>query len=76
MLPLERPYRIKIAFDDRRLVANVGLILPVNLSHHLGLGKLVDHHVAMGDAPGRANAGDKLIPRGVGPGLWSARGGH
>ena len=61
MLPLERPDRIYVAFDDHRLVANAGLILPVTLLHHLGLGELVDHHVDLGDAPGRANAGDKLL---------------
>ena len=61
MLPLEHPDRIHIAFDDHRLVANAGLILPVTLAHHLGLGELVDHHVDLGDAPGRANAGDKSL---------------
>ena len=61
MLPLEHPDRIHIAFDDHRLVANAGLILPVTLAHHLGLGELVDHHVDLGDAPGRANTGDKLL---------------
>ena len=61
MLPLEHPDRIQIAFDDHRLVANAGLILPVTLAHHLGLGELVDNHVDLGDAPGRANAGDKFL---------------
>ena len=28
MLPLERPDRIQIAFDDHRLVNNAGLLLP------------------------------------------------
>ncbi len=37
MLPPERPDRITVAFDDHRLVANAGLILPVTLAHHLGL---------------------------------------
>ena len=61
MLPPERPDRIHVAFDDHRLVANAGLILPVILAHHLGLGELVDNYVDLGDAPGRANAGDKLL---------------
>ena len=61
MLPPERPDRIHVAFDDHRLVANAGLILPVTLAHRLGLGELVDRHVDLGDAPGRANAGDKLL---------------
>ena len=58
MLPREQPDRIQIAFDDHRLVANAGLMLPVTLAHHLGLGQLVDRHVDLGGAPGRANAGD------------------
>ena len=53
--------RIDVAFDDHRLVANAGLILPVILAHHLGLGELVDNNVDLGDAPGRANAGDKFL---------------
>ena len=61
MLPRSDPDRIQIAFDDHRLVANAGLILPVTLAHHLGLGKLVDHHVDLGDVPGRANVGDKVL---------------
>ena len=61
MLPLEHPDRIDVAFDDHRLVANAGLILPITLAHHLGLGELVDNNVDLGDAPGRANAGDKFL---------------
>ena len=61
MLPLDHPDRIQIAFDDHRLVANAGLILPVTLAQHLGLRELVDDHVDWGDAPGRANAGDKFL---------------
>ena len=61
MLPLEHPDRIDVAFDDHRLVANAGLILPVTLAHHLGLGELVDNNVDLGDAPGQGNAGDKLL---------------
>ena len=61
MLPLEQPDRIQVAFDDHRLVADAGLILPITLAHRLGLGELVDRHVDLGDAPDRANVGDKLL---------------
>ena len=61
MLPCEQPDRVQITFTDQRLVANAGLILPITLAHHLGLADLVDRHVDLGDAPGRANAGDKLL---------------
>ena len=48
MLPLEQPDRIHVAFDDHRLVANAGLLLPVTLARHLGLGELVDRHIDLG----------------------------
>ena len=37
MLPRNHPDRIRIAFDDTRLVANAGLLLPATLARHLGL---------------------------------------
>ena len=61
MLPLERPDRIDVAFDDHRLVANAGLLLPVTMAGRLGLSDLVDSHVDLGDSPGRANTGDKML---------------
>ena len=61
MLPLEHPDRIQIAFDDHRLVNNAGLPLPATLAQHVGLRELVDRHLDLGDAPGRANAGDKML---------------
>ena len=61
MLASEQPDRIHVAFDDHRLVANAGLLLAVTLAQHLGLGELVDNHVDLGDAPGRANPGAKML---------------
>ena len=61
MLPRNQPDRIRIVFDDHRLVANAGLLLPATLARHLGLRELVDHHLNLGGAPGRANTGDKLM---------------
>ena len=61
MLPPEHPDRIHVAFDDHRLVANAGLLLPASLALRLGLCELVDQHVDLGHAPGRANPGDKLL---------------
>ena len=61
MLPRSSPDGIRIAFDYHRLVANAGLLLPVTLAQHLGLRELVDNHVDLGDAPGRANTGDKIV---------------
>ena len=61
MLPRNHPDRIRIVFDDHRLVANAGLLLLATLARHLGLRELVDHHLDLGGAPGRANTGDKLM---------------
>ena len=61
MLPPDRSDRIQIVFGDHRLVANAGLIVPVTLDHHFRVGELVDRHVDLGRAPGRANAGDKML---------------
>ena len=61
MLPRNQPDRIRIVFDDHRLVANAGLLLPATLAGPSGLRELVDHHLDLGGAPGRANTGDKLM---------------
>ena len=61
MLPGNHPDRIQIAFDDHRLVANAGLLLPATLAHHLGLSQLVQERLDLGNAPGRANTGDKVM---------------
>ena len=61
MLAQNNPDRIRIVFDDHRLVANAGLLLPATLARHLGLRELVDHHLDLGSAPGRANTGDKML---------------
>ena len=60
MLQLEHPDGIRVAFDDHRLVANAGLLLPATLVLRLGLGELADRYLDLGNAPGRANTGDKL----------------
>ena len=78
MLPDDHPDRIQIAFDDHRLVNNAGLILPATLALHLGLPQLVDWHLDLGDAPGRAHPGDKVLtlvasaPRFRGGRVWLA----
>ncbi len=61
MLSDDHPDRIQITFDDHRLVANAGLILPATLGRHLGLPQLVDRRLDLGRAPGRANTGDKVM---------------
>src|SRR5450756_367907 len=53
--------RLDTAFDDDRLVADAGLLLPATLAAHLGLRELVETHLDLGQAVGRANVGDKLL---------------
>ena len=61
MLTRNHPERIHIAFDDHRLVANAGLILPATLALRFGLPQLLGKYLDLGGAPGRANTGDKMM---------------
>ena len=40
---------------------NADLLPLATLAKHLGLGELVDHHLDLDGAPGRANTGDKML---------------
>jgi hypothetical protein len=53
--------RLDTAFDDDRLVADAGLLLPATLAHRLGLKEIVETHLDLGAAPGRAHVGDKFL---------------
>src|SRR5450756_1544990 len=53
--------RLDTAFDDERLVADAGLLLPATLADHLGLRELVERHLDLGRKPGQANRGDKVL---------------
>ena len=53
--------RRRVIFDDEHLVASAGLLLPATLAQHLGLRELLDQHVDLGDALGRANVGHKAM---------------
>ena len=53
--------RVDVVFDDDRAVADGGLLLPMMLAQHFGLRELVDLHVDLRDAPGRANVGLKAV---------------
>ncbi|MGI8778488.1 MAG: IS1380 family transposase, partial [Acidimicrobiales bacterium] len=52
---------VAVTFDDERLVADAGLMLPATLAQHLGLRELFDDHVDLGDAVGHANVGHKAM---------------
>jgi hypothetical protein len=67
------PDEITVAFDDERLVADAGLMLPATLAVGLGLRELLDAHVDLGNAPGAAHAGDKamtLVHSALAGGSW------
>jgi hypothetical protein len=53
--------RLGVAFDGTQLVADAGLVLPATLAARLGLRDLVEQHLDLGQAAGRANPGDKLL---------------
>jgi hypothetical protein len=53
--------RFVVAFDDERVVANAGVMLPALLASRLGIGELVDDRVDLGDRPGAANPGRKVM---------------
>jgi hypothetical protein len=51
----------RVLFDDERAVANAGVLLPAVLADRLGLEGLVDRMVDLGDRPGAANPGRKVM---------------
>jgi Transposase DDE domain group 1 len=55
------PDRVAVSFDDERLVADAGIVLPATLAAGLGIEALVDETVDLGDRAGAANAGAKVM---------------
>src|SRR5215210_9118227 len=53
--------RSVVAFDDERVVANAGVLLPALLSQRLGIEGLVEARVDLGDREGGANPGRKVM---------------
>ena len=51
--------RLDVTFDDNRLVANAGLMLPATLAQHLGLRELFDEQVDLGGAAGLPTSGTR-----------------
>jgi hypothetical protein len=51
----------RVVFDDERVVANAGVLLPAVLAERLGIEALVDRTVDLGDRAGTANAGRKVM---------------
>jgi hypothetical protein len=53
--------RVDVAFDDERAVAQAGLLLPATLAEGLEIEQLTDALVDLGDRPGAARPGRKLL---------------
>jgi hypothetical protein len=53
--------QVDIAFDDPRAVAQAGLLLPATLAERLGIEQATDQLVDLGERPGAARPGRKLL---------------
>ena len=53
--------RLVCAFDDGRAVANAGLVLASTLAGRLGIEQVIDDTVDLGERPGAARPGRKLL---------------
>jgi hypothetical protein len=53
--------QVEIAFDDQRSVASAGLLLPATLAERLGIEQATDQLVDLGERPGAARPGRKLL---------------
>src|SRR4030095_4679492 len=53
--------QVDITFDDQRSVAGAGLLLPATLAERLGIEQATDQLVDLGDRPGAAHPGRKLL---------------
>jgi len=53
--------RLTCAFDDERAVANAGLVLASTLAAQLGIEEVIDERLDLGERPGAARPGRKLL---------------
>jgi len=55
------PDGVEVAFDDERAVADAGIVLVATLADRLAIEALVDRTVDLGERPGAANVGAKVM---------------
>src|ERR1700684_1341878 len=60
-LPDALPDATRVVFDDERVIANAGVLLPAVLAQRLGIEAVIDRTVDLGDRAGAANAGRKVM---------------
>ena len=53
--------QLDICFDDTHAVANAGLLLPATLAERLGIEQAADALIDLGEQPGAAHPGRKLL---------------
>ena len=53
--------QVDVVFDDEHAVASAGLLLPATLAERLGLEQAADQLVDLGDRPGAAHPGRKIL---------------
>lgn len=53
--------RLSVSFDDERLAANAGLVVPASLAQHPDLPERFDERVDLGSVLGRANVGHEAM---------------
>jgi hypothetical protein len=53
--------QVDVAFDDERSVAGAGLLLPATLAERLGIQQGAEQLVDLGDRPGAARPGRRLL---------------
>jgi hypothetical protein len=53
--------QVGITFDGPRAVAHAGLLLPATLAERLGIQQATDQLIDLGDRPGAARPGRKLL---------------
>src|SRR6266508_4853669 len=55
------PDQLDICFDDTHAIANAGLLLPATLAERLGIEQAADALIDLGERPGAAHPGRKLL---------------
>ena len=70
--------QVDVVFDDQRAVASAGLLLPATLAERLGIEQATNQLVDLGNRPGAARPGRKLLtlvhawsPAGTASTTWS-----
>jgi hypothetical protein len=53
--------QLDICFDDTHAIAGAGLLLPATLAERLGIEQAADALIDLGDRPGAAHPGRKLL---------------